>query len=261
MIYICIPSFDEAPTIGLLLWKIRQTFLEFPREYQLLVANDGSTDQTGEVLEPYQKVLPLTVVTHESRQGYAATIEALLRIAVERTDRPKRDCAVIMHADFTHDPDYLPELVKRIEGGADLVVAQARMEGEPSRALRWVRRLAPWLLRGSARIPGVRDVTSGFAAMRLITLRNAFRGHPGPLLSCGGWAANAELYSRAALTARRVDTIDVIERRDRRERPTRHQPWPTARALWQAGTTLRTSLRRPQAPPEASRPEPAEAAR
>src|ERR671922_177056 len=59
MIYVCIPSYDEAPTVGLLLWKIRQVFAAFPREYQLLVLDDGSSDTTAEVLEPYARVLPL----------------------------------------------------------------------------------------------------------------------------------------------------------------------------------------------------------
>ena len=42
MIYVCIPSHNEAPTVGLLLWKIRQVFASFPREYQLLVLDDLS---------------------------------------------------------------------------------------------------------------------------------------------------------------------------------------------------------------------------
>ena len=59
MIYICIPSYNEAPTIGLLLWKIRQVFAGFPREYHLLVLDDGSSDSTAEVLERYTRVLRL----------------------------------------------------------------------------------------------------------------------------------------------------------------------------------------------------------
>src|ERR687884_70325 len=134
MIYICIPSYNEAATIGLLLWKVRQVFAGFPREYQLLVLDDGSTDATAEVLERYLRVLPLTVSRHRERMGYAGTIEELLRQAVERTDRPKRDAAVLMHADFAHSPQFIPDLVRRIESGADLVVAEARLEGESSRA-------------------------------------------------------------------------------------------------------------------------------
>ena len=60
MLYICIPAYNEAPTIGVLLWRIRSVFQEYAREYELVVYDDGSTDATAEVLEPYTRVLPLT---------------------------------------------------------------------------------------------------------------------------------------------------------------------------------------------------------
>src|ERR671915_1029002 len=155
MIYVCIPSYDEAPTIGLLLWKVRQVFAGFPREYQLLVLDDGSDDLTAEVLERYTRVLPLTVTRHRERMGYARSIEELLRQAVDRTDRPKRDAAVLMHADFVHGPHFIPDLVRRIESGADMVVAEASLAGEPSPGRRLARRIAPLLLRGVVSVPGV----------------------------------------------------------------------------------------------------------
>lgn len=243
MIYICIPSYNEAPTVGLLLWKIRQVFSEFPREYQLLVVNDGSTDPTAEILEPYTRVLPLTVLTHKERKGYAASVEELLRLAVERSDRPKRDCAILMHADFAHGAEFLPELVKQIESGADLVVSQPRIEGESSRAMRLVRRAAPLLLR-NLKVSGVTDIVSGYAAFRLVILRNAIRSQPGPLLTTDGWAANAELFTRAAQSARRIETVPAIERRDVRPRASRLVPWDIARELWRAGSRLKHVARR-----------------
>jgi glycosyltransferase involved in cell wall biosynthesis len=239
MIYICIPSYNEAPTIGLLLWKVRQVFAGFPREYQLLVLDDGSTDGTPEVLERYTRVLPLTVARHHERQGYAATIEELLREAVARTDRPKRDAGILMHADFAHGPNFIPDLVRRIESGADIVIAQSRLEGEPSRTRRLVRRLAPVLLRGVVSIPGVSDVVSGFSIFRLVTLRNAFRSQPGALLLTQGWAANAELYARAARHARRVETISAVERLDLRQRPSRLNSWDAALGVWRSRGSLR----------------------
>src|ERR671914_2381989 len=239
MIYICIPSYNEAPTIGLLLWKVRQVFAGFPREYQLLVLDDASSDPTAEVLERYTRVLPFTATRHAERKGYAASVEELLRQAVERTDRPKRDCAILMHADFAHGPNFIPDLVRRVESGADIVVAQSKLQGEPSRARRWVRRLAPVLLRGAVSVPGVTDVVSGFAIFRLVTLRNAFRQGPAPLLATQGWAANAELYDRAARYARRVETINAVERQDLRQRPSRVNSWDAAMTVWRARGRLR----------------------
>ena len=52
MIYIGIPVYNEAQTIGVLLWKIRQVFQRYGREYELLVYDDASTDATPDVLRP-----------------------------------------------------------------------------------------------------------------------------------------------------------------------------------------------------------------
>jgi glycosyltransferase involved in cell wall biosynthesis len=246
MIYVCIPSHNEAATIGLLLWKIRQVFAGFPREYQLLVLDDGSTDATGEVLEPYTRVLPLTLVRHSERQGYAASVQKLLRTAIELTDRPKRDAAILMHADFTHSPQVIPDLVRRIESGADLVVAEGKLEGEPSRPQRMLRRYAPQLLRGIVAVPGVRDLVSGFAIIRLVALRNAMRSHGGGFLVTDGWAANAELYWRTGRYARRVESVASVERHDLRQRASRLRPADEAMNLWRARSSFRAT---PIAPP------------
>ncbi|HEY8256094.1 MAG TPA: glycosyltransferase family 2 protein [Gemmatimonadales bacterium] len=248
MIYVCIPSYNEASTVGLLLWKIRQVFAAFPREYHLLVMDDGSTDATAEVLEPYSRVLPLTVLRHPERRGYAASTEALLRRAVELTDRPKRDAAILMHADFAHNPQTLPDLVRRVDSGADVVVAEGKIEGEPSMAHRWLRRYAPLVLRGVVSVPGVKDLVSGFAIFRLVALRNAIRSQQRELLVSQGWAANAELYWRTSRYARRVEAVPSSERHDLRGRPTRVSVRETAAELWASRALLRASPIAPAAP-------------
>jgi glycosyltransferase involved in cell wall biosynthesis len=246
MIYVCIPSHNEAATVGLLLWKIRQVFAGFPREYQMLVLDDGSTDATAEILESYTRVLPLTVVRHPERRGYAAAVQTLFRTALELTDRPKRDAAILMHADFTHNPQVIPDLVRRIESGADLVVAEGKLEGEPSLSHRLLRRFGPQLLRGVVAVPGVHDVVSGYAIVRLVALRNAMRSHHDGFLVADGWAANAELYWRTGRYARRVEAVSSVERHDLRQRPSRLRPREEALNLWRARSLLRSA---PIAPP------------
>src|SRR6266508_649688 len=172
MIYVCVPVHNEASTVGLVLWKARRVFTAFQREYQIIACDDASTDASADVLTSYARVLPLTVIKHRSRQGYARSLEELLRLALQRTDRPKRDCAITLHADFIHSPEAMEEMVKRVDSGADLVVAeQIEQRGKASRALRFARRWASRLLA----LPGLRDTVSGFLALRLIVLRQALR--------------------------------------------------------------------------------------
>jgi len=252
MIYICIPSYNEADTVGILLWKVRKVFADLPREYHILLLDDGSTDRSAEVVEPYKKVLPLTVIRRDQRQGYAAAVEALLQAAVERTDRPKRDSALLLQADFTHDAGRIPDFVRRLESGADLVIGQATLLGAP-RWYRWLRGWANRLFRKSAKVEAAADLTGGFMACRLITVRNAFRNESGTFFNTEGWAANAELQARVAQASRSVATLDVEERHDMRQRPSRVRPVAQALALWRQ--RKRIVLPTPKTAPE-QRPRP-----
>jgi glycosyltransferase involved in cell wall biosynthesis len=232
MIYVCVPAHNEASTVGLVLWKVRQVFTAFEREYQILACDDASTDGTADVLTSYARVLPLTVIKHRSRQGYARSLEELLRVALQRTDRPKRDCAITLHADFVHGPETMEEMVKRLESGADLVVAeQSRIQGDSSWQERWARQWAPRLLRVGA---GVRDSISGFLALRLIVLRQATRAGEAALLRTEGWCANAELLARLGTHARRVEVVPSAARYDLKQRASRSSPWQQLLSAWRS---------------------------
>jgi len=237
MIYVCVPVHNEARTVGLVLWKVRQVFTAFEREYQIIACDDASTDGSADVLTSYARVLPLTVIHHPSRQGYAKSLEELLRVALQRTDRPKRDCAITLHADFVHAPETMEEMVKRLESGADLVVAeQYRAQGTRSWPERWARQWAPRLLRVGV---GVKDSISGFLALRLVVLRQATRnGAASPLLATEGWAANAELLARLGANARRIEVVSSTARYDLKQRPSRSNPWQQLLAAWRARSLI-----------------------
>ena len=234
MIYICIPVLNEAQTVGVLLWRTRQVMAEFGRDYHIVVVDDGSTDASAEVLQPYTRVLPLTVVRHERNRGYAAALETLVREVAALSTHPKRDVAVFLQADFTEPPEEIPALVKRLEGGADIVGSTvAAVDVELTRGMRWSRRGLPWLLKRSALPREIRDPFSGFRGYRVQVLRRALSDADGkPLLERSGWAANAELLVRVAPHARRAEEAEVRLRYSHRERETRFRPWDALRETW-----------------------------
>jgi glycosyltransferase involved in cell wall biosynthesis len=259
VIYICIPVHNEERTIGVVLWKIRQVMSEFGRDYQVLVVDDGSTDGTDDVMRPYARIMPVHVRRHERREGYASSLEALILEAIERSSYPKRDVVVTIQGDFTDEPDDVAQLVKRIEGGADVVTARIRpVAADMPRAMRWSRSVWHFLLRRLKGGSVEGDLFSGVRAYRVMTLRKAVdREAGGPLLTSEGWAANAELLQRVLPHARRAEAVDVQVRYGRLQRETRFRPLRTSLEL----ARLLRSRRGPWAGPgEGSPPQPAEAA-
>jgi len=244
LLYICIPAYNEAPTVGLLLWRLRRVMQEFAREYEILVYDDGSTDATPDTLKSYTEVLPLTVVDGGEHRGYAHALDALVRAVSSRTRYPRRDGMITMQADFTDRPEDLPELVKRFEGGADIVVAEREMTPAWPNAARMLRRVAPLVTRPFLDLPNVTDPFGTLRLYRISVLRDLLKDAPPtqPIVGSEGWSANVEMLVRASRHARRIESVTFSPRYELRPRATRVRPWRSALALFRSARALRSQL-------------------
>jgi glycosyltransferase involved in cell wall biosynthesis len=232
LLYICIPTYNEGPTVGVLLWRIRRVFQDYSREYEIIVYDDASTDGTRETVEPYAEVIPLTVLRGEARKGFGFALDKLVREVSRRTRYARRDGLIVMQADFTDQPEHIPELVKRFEGGADIVAATQEMSEEAPVAVRRLRRFANWIQRSGSKAPEV-DLFTTFRLYRISVLRDLLKAiGDKPLVTSDGWAANMELLLKARKFARRTETVDLAPRYDVRIRETRIRPFADALNLY-----------------------------
>jgi glycosyltransferase involved in cell wall biosynthesis len=232
MIYVCIPTHDEAATVGVLMWKVRKVLSELDRPFTIVVHDDASTDDTAQVLARYKRTLPLHVLRSSERIGYGRSVETMLRYVQAEAPYPKRDCAVVMQADFTEDPQDMVSLVKLIEGGADIVAGcVADTKGPLPKGAKTVRWMTEKLLRGVFRKAPVSDPLGGLRAYRVIVLKKALRDRAAPLVTSDGWAANVEVLAKLAPHARRIAEAPLAMRYDLQMRPSRFKPVHTLWAL------------------------------
>lgn len=78
---------------------------------EIIVVDDGSSDRTFEVAKNYD----IKLYQHETNKGKVAA----LRTGVEHATG---DIIIFTDADYTYPAKYVPDFVKEIEGGADLVL-------------------------------------------------------------------------------------------------------------------------------------------
>ena len=136
-----------------------------------------------------------------------------------------------MQADFTDQPEHIPELVKRFEGGADIVAARQEMNEAPT-AVRRLRRFASWIQRTGLPRTEAADPFTTYRLYRISVLRELIKAiGDEPVVSSNGWAANMELLLKARPFARRVENVDLAPRYDVRTRETRVRPVADALSL------------------------------
>ena len=119
-----IPVFNEARTIEQVLERVKA----LPLDQQVIVVDDGSTDETPSILERWKERYGDTIVIRQRNRGKGAAIRAGL-------PHVDGDIAVIQDADMEYDPADVPALIEPIERGvADVVYGSRLSGGKPQRA-------------------------------------------------------------------------------------------------------------------------------
>jgi glycosyltransferase involved in cell wall biosynthesis len=159
-----VPAYNEASTIADVLERVRA--LDFDK--QIIVVDDGSTDDTPRVLEGWADRDGIRVVRQDNRGKGAA-----IRAAIPLLDG---DITVIQDADMEYDPADVPELIEPIRrGSADVVFGSRLSGGRPQRTYMF------WHLVGNRFLSlltnvlyntTISDMETGYKAFRTEVLRS-----------------------------------------------------------------------------------------
>ena len=149
-ISIILPAKNEAEGLSRLLPELCK---EFP-EAEIIVVNDGSTDETADICARHR----VKVINHVYSMGNGAAIKTGAR-------RAEGNILVFMDADGQHDPQDIQRLVEKINAGYDMVVGARQLDTHASLGRRIANTLYNKLASWMTGYP-VADLTSGFRAAR-----------------------------------------------------------------------------------------------
>src|SRR3989344_772057 len=120
-VIISIPAYNEEEDIGRTIREIKEVMNQTNYKYELQVLDDGSKDRTVEIA----KKEGAKVYSNPRNLGLAETFKKELEYCLKN----KADIIVHTDADGQYDPKYIPELIKKIEQGFDLVLG-SRFSGK-----------------------------------------------------------------------------------------------------------------------------------
>jgi glycosyltransferase involved in cell wall biosynthesis len=159
-----VPAHNEAATIGEVLDRLAALELDM----QVIVVDDGSTDETAEIVERFGLERPNVLLIRQHQQGKGAAIRAAIPFVAG-------EIVVIQDADMEYDPADVPALIEPIRRGVAEVVYGSRLSGgRPQRAHMFWHRVGNRIISLLTCIlfnTTLTDVETGYKAVRSDVLR------------------------------------------------------------------------------------------
>ncbi|RDA94029.1 hypothetical protein CP533_5283, partial [Ophiocordyceps camponoti-saundersi (nom. inval.)] len=162
---VILPTYNERRNLPIVTWLLHRTFTENNLDWELIIVDDGSPDGTQEVAQQLTRVYAPHVIL-KPRAGKLGLGTAYVHGLGFATG----SFVIIMDADFSHHPKFIPRMVEvQREGNYDIVTGTRYRTGggvfgwDLRRKLvsRGANLFADTVLR-----PGVSDLTGSFRLYR-----------------------------------------------------------------------------------------------
>ncbi|HEV7662067.1 MAG TPA: glycosyltransferase family 2 protein [Chloroflexota bacterium] len=122
-----LPAYNEQAIIERTVRHVADILGGVATDFEVIVTNDGSRDETGAVLADLQKRAPelhLRVVTHEHNRGYGAALASGF-------DAARKDLIFMTDGDKQFDVAELRDFLPVMDGQTDLVIGWRRNRADP----------------------------------------------------------------------------------------------------------------------------------
>jgi glycosyltransferase involved in cell wall biosynthesis len=182
------PAYNEEKYIGSVVLQAKKYAAS------VIVVDDGSTDNTSEVA----RLAGARVLRNTVRKGKGAAIQKILNEV--KSNAP--DVLVLLDADFQHNPNEIPEIIRPVLDGFDLVIGSR--EAQADRTPQY-RRFGQKVLLGLSKILSKEKISDSESGFRAISRKAIAEMR----LTENGFAIETEMIAEAAEKGLRITEVPI----------------------------------------------------
>lgn len=216
-VLIALPAYNEEFGIASVLEDIVSLRDASKYSMEVLVVNDGSTDETANIVHSLSTGREfISLINHDSNRGLGEAVKTILHYSMKKLG--DEDILITLDADNTHTPLLIESMIDTlVENRLDLVVASRFTEGGMEIGLSNIRKLysrgAMYYFKLFFPIENLNDYSSGYRAYSVKTLREAYSKWNG-LVTTNGFECMAEIAAKLSRMSIRAGEIPLVLRYD-----------------------------------------------
>lgn len=199
---IVIPSFNEAlrlpPTL-----LLATDYLESEKiNYEIIVVDDGSTDDTVSIVGKMHKLRPrVRVISFEKNKGKGAAVKAGLLECIG-------EIVGFMDADGASPIEEYSRLNAALKAGADLAIGSRALASKDTQIKTvWYRKLLGRIFNAVVNfisVPGIKDTQCGFKFFKRDAAQKII-----PNLTCSGFSIDVEILLLAQKAKLKISEVPI----------------------------------------------------
>lgn len=205
MLYsVILPTYNERDNLPIIYYLLDKTFTGAKLNYEVVIVDDSSPDNTLEVAQALQKSYGKEHVQIVSRKGKLGLGTAYIAGLVAA----KGERVILMDADLSHHPKFIPQMIEIMDSEkVDIVTGTRYRRGggvygwdlKRKVTSRGANFLADFLLN-----PGVSDLTGSFRLYERKVLEQIL-----PQVQCKGYAFQMEIIVRSKKAGYKVSEVPI----------------------------------------------------
>ncbi len=225
MFWIFLPAFNEAESLKQLIPKIDDTLNKMQCKYRIVIVNDGSIDRTFEIINNFSKELPIDAINHAINRGLGETERDGFEFIVSKC--ADDDIIIRLDCDDTHEPEYIPTLIGKLNEGYDVVSASRFQKGGGQLGVHWYRAFVSYsanvFMKFVFNIKGIKDYSCGYRVYRGSAIRYAIKifGNRFIQLKGLGFTSTLETVVKLNLMGCRFSEIPFTLRYNQKKSPSK----------------------------------------
>jgi len=215
---VILPTYNERANLPIIIWLLVKTFKEQDLDWEIIIVDDASPDGTQEIARQLVKVYGEDRILLKPRAGKLGLGTAYMH----GLDFCTGDFVIIMDADFSHHPKFIPEFIRLQQAHNLDIVTGTRYRSTPTPSMPFSYTVGPpggvygWDLkrkvvsRGANFLadlvlrPGVTDLTGSFRLYRTHVLRSVISQ-----VQSRGYVFQMEMMARARAMGYTVGEVPI----------------------------------------------------